>query len=205
MQAFQTLELLRQARVLATVREPDTDHAFRAACACLEAGMSCIEVSMAVPFACDVMESLARQPGVLVGAGGVLDAPAAALALQSGARFVRSPGVVPEVLALAARHGAVGIAGAWTPGEVLTALNAGADVISVLSTGPAALAHLEALSWTYPQALFLPELTQFPDDVQRWMQPQVLALALGGRRTLGTQDGDCEQVGRRALAARRAA
>ena len=64
-------------------------------------------------------------------AGTVLDAEMARRCLDAGARFITSPGLVPEVLEFTLKHDVVAIPGAMTPSEVITAWKAGADFVKI--------------------------------------------------------------------------
>jgi 2-dehydro-3-deoxyphosphogluconate aldolase/(4S)-4-hydroxy-2-oxoglutarate aldolase len=95
-------------------------------------GIPIVELPMTVSGVFDVISRLRReQPGMVVGAGTVLDLQGAKRCLDAGAMFLTSPGLVPEVVEYAAAADTVAIPGALTPTEVLRALGAGADYIKI--------------------------------------------------------------------------
>lgn len=96
-------------------------------------GVQAIEITMTVPGAMNVIREVNREfaDQVVVGAGTVLDAETARMSILAGAEFVVSPVFKPEIIAMAKRYSKIVIPGAFTPTEILTAWEAGADVVKV--------------------------------------------------------------------------
>jgi 2-dehydro-3-deoxyphosphogluconate aldolase/(4S)-4-hydroxy-2-oxoglutarate aldolase len=70
-------------------------------------------------------------PNFVVGAGTVLDTETAQRCLDAGARFITSPGLVPDVLEFTLKNDVAAIPGALTPSEVIAAWKAGADFVKI--------------------------------------------------------------------------
>jgi len=80
----------------------------------------------------EVISQLAhKHPGIIMGAGTLLDAETAQRCVDAGARFLTSPGLVPDVLECALKNNVVAIPGALTPSEVIVAWKAGADFVKI--------------------------------------------------------------------------
>ena len=95
-------------------------------------GIPVIEITMTVPGAIDVIDHLAKTlPDMIVGAGTVLDGNTAQRCLDAGARFLTSPGFVPEVVEFALKNGVAVLPGALTPTEVISAWKAGGDFVKI--------------------------------------------------------------------------
>jgi 2-dehydro-3-deoxyphosphogluconate aldolase/(4S)-4-hydroxy-2-oxoglutarate aldolase len=120
-------------RVAGVIRSDDPEAAFRACVAALEGGIGTIEVTMTVPSCLDIVRGLVASTGgaLPVGVGTVWDAASVAPAVQAGATFVVTPGVVPDVAAACAREDVLCVLGALTPTEVHLARQAGADLVKV--------------------------------------------------------------------------
>lgn len=148
---------LRRARVVPVVR---TSTAALAATACdwlREAGMTILEITLTIPDALPLIRALATQPGLLVGAGTVPDAGAAAACLDAGAQFLVTPWTDPAVIRVAKEAGACAMPGAMTPTEIRAALAAGADVVKIFPAGSAGgPAHIKAIRAVFPGAVFCP-------------------------------------------------
>ena len=90
-----------------------------------------------MPGAIDVIAQLARNDAeFIVGAGTVLDAETARRCLDAGARFLTSPGLVPEVVEFALKNDVVIIPGSLTPSEVIAAWKAGVDFVKIFPCAP---------------------------------------------------------------------
>jgi 2-dehydro-3-deoxyphosphogluconate aldolase / (4S)-4-hydroxy-2-oxoglutarate aldolase len=123
--------------ILPSVRVNSTDLALFAAETVNAAGIPIVEITLTVPNAFEVIHDLAtRYPDLAVGAGTVLDEDMAKQAVAAGARFVTSPGFVPEVVAYARKVETVVFPGAMTPTEVIAAWKAGSDFVKIFPTAP---------------------------------------------------------------------
>ncbi len=101
------------------------------------AGIPVAEITMTVPGAVGVIKQLLqRLPDMIVGAGTVLDAETARKCVDAGARFLTSPGLVPDVVAYALKTNVLAIPGALTPTEVIAAWRAGADFVKIFPAAP---------------------------------------------------------------------
>ncbi len=72
---------------------------------------------------------------MLVGAGTVLDTETCRTAILAGADFILSPTLNTEVIRMCNRYGRAAVPGVMTPTEILTALEAGADIVKVFPAG----------------------------------------------------------------------
>ncbi|GAB4448679.1 MAG: bifunctional 4-hydroxy-2-oxoglutarate aldolase/2-dehydro-3-deoxy-phosphogluconate aldolase [Anaerolineae bacterium] len=131
MKKHEKLSLIRDTGVVAIIRAQRADQLLAAAEAIAAGGVRAIEVTMTTPDALQVIEAAARQAGsdVLIGVGTVLDAETARLAILAGAGFVVSPTLNLGVIALCNRYGIPVLPGCYTPTEMMTAWEAGADMI----------------------------------------------------------------------------
>src|SRR6185295_6586623 len=96
MHKWEALSRITNAGLVAVVRATSADIADRIARACMEGGVGAIEITFTVPAAHEVIAGLARRfsnEGLLIGAGTVLDAETARIAILSGAQFIVSPSV----------------------------------------------------------------------------------------------------------------
>ncbi|HEY4977801.1 MAG TPA: bifunctional 4-hydroxy-2-oxoglutarate aldolase/2-dehydro-3-deoxy-phosphogluconate aldolase [Candidatus Acidoferrum sp.] len=96
-------------------------------------GIPLIEVTMTVPGAIEVIRDVVKHvPGVILGAGTVLDVDTARRCLDAGAQFIGSPALdLPTVEFVARQPNIIMMAGAMTPSEVLNARKAGSDFVKL--------------------------------------------------------------------------
>ena len=123
---------IEEIGVFPGIRVQSAEQALYSAETLYAAGIPVAEITMTVPGANDVISELVRKfPDMVVGAGTVLDEETAERCLDSGARFLTSTGLVPEVIGCALKRGVVVIPGALTPTEVISAWKAGADYVKI--------------------------------------------------------------------------
>jgi 2-dehydro-3-deoxyphosphogluconate aldolase/(4S)-4-hydroxy-2-oxoglutarate aldolase len=117
------------------------------------AGIPVVEITMTTPGALDIIDELAKRfPDMAVGAGTVLDEESARLCIDAGARFLTSPGFVPEVVAYANKVNVVVLPGALTPTEIIAAWKAGSDLVKIYPTGLiGGVQYVRALKVPLPQ------------------------------------------------------
>lgn len=173
-------------RVVGIVRAADPVTASRTVDALAEGGLQVLEVSLTTPGALDVVrDAVVRHPGLLIGAGTVLDGPSARLAVLAGARFLVSPALDPAVLRMAHRYGVVAMPGAGTPTEVVRALELGADLVKLFpasSHGPTAVSDLlQAL----PQAPLVPTGGVTTQDAPDYVRAGAVAVGMGSSLVAG--------------------
>jgi 2-dehydro-3-deoxyphosphogluconate aldolase / (4S)-4-hydroxy-2-oxoglutarate aldolase len=122
--------------ILPSVRVTSRDLARFAAETVYSAGIPIVEITMTTPGALELINDLAnRFPDLAVGAGTLLDEDTARQCVDAGARFLTSPGFVPEVVAYARKADVVVFPGALTPTEVIAAWKAGSDFVKIFPTG----------------------------------------------------------------------
>lgn len=128
----ETLARIVKERIIAVLRlDLPVEHTLAIADAIIASGIGIIEVTLTTPGAIEVIRQLADRPGIVVGAGTVLDESSALRTFDAGASFYASPVTEPPLIALAAGAGIVSMPGALTPTEILGAWRAGADLVKI--------------------------------------------------------------------------
>lgn len=131
------LTALRQHRLVTAIRARSAAEGLGAAKAIAHGGLKLLEITFTIPDATKVMEALASEPDLIVGAGTVLTADQARAALAAGARFIIAPNLSREVAAVALAAEVLYCPGAYTTNEILAACAAGAHVVKVYPVGVA--------------------------------------------------------------------
>jgi 2-dehydro-3-deoxyphosphogluconate aldolase/(4S)-4-hydroxy-2-oxoglutarate aldolase len=124
---------LTRVGVVPVVRAESADNVVAAVAALLEGGIPVAEITLTVPKAAEVIKRCAAQFGdrITLGAGSVTSADMCMDVIDAGSVFVVTPVFRPAVIDVCRSRGACVIAGALTPTEIVTAWEAGADVIKV--------------------------------------------------------------------------
>jgi 2-dehydro-3-deoxyphosphogluconate aldolase/(4S)-4-hydroxy-2-oxoglutarate aldolase len=152
------LRLIRETGIIAIMRAQSTEHLIAAADAIKEGGVRAIEVTMTTPGALNVIATATRKYGdeVLFGAGTVLDAETARAAILAGAAFIVAPTLNLDVIALCNRYGIPVVPGGFTPTELLTAWEAGADLVKLFPAEIGGPDLVKAILAPLPQLQIVP-------------------------------------------------
>jgi 2-dehydro-3-deoxyphosphogluconate aldolase / (4S)-4-hydroxy-2-oxoglutarate aldolase len=145
--------------ILPIVRAPSAEGAASAARAILAAGIDVVEITMTVPNALDLLRKLRAEIGqdVLLGAGTVLDAQTARDCIAAGVEFIVAPGFDIETVRACHALDKPCMPGALTPTEVITAWNAGADMVKIFPcSAMGGASYLRALKAPLPHVKMLP-------------------------------------------------
>jgi 2-dehydro-3-deoxyphosphogluconate aldolase/(4S)-4-hydroxy-2-oxoglutarate aldolase len=198
------LDLIRKTGVIAIMRAQSSDQLIAAADAIKVGGVRAIEVTMTTPGALEVIAEASTRYGqeVLFGAGSVLDTETARAAILAGAEFVVAPTFSPAVVQLCNRYAVPVMPGCYTPTEMLTAWEAGADMIKLFPASVGGPALVKAIRAPLPQLEIVPVGGVNLDTAAPFIANGAAALGVGS--SLVNQKlldaGDLEELTRRAQA-----
>ncbi|MGC9198784.1 MAG: bifunctional 4-hydroxy-2-oxoglutarate aldolase/2-dehydro-3-deoxy-phosphogluconate aldolase [Acidobacteriaceae bacterium] len=158
MQKSVVLQTLQESGLAPVLRAESIEEALALARAIAAGGVNVLEVAMTVPGAIEVIRRLVRDhPEMLVGVGTVLDAETARACILEGAQFIVSPALNLKTIELCHRYSVAVLPGALTPTEVVTAWEAGADVVKIFPAGALGGAkYLAALKAPLPHIQMIP-------------------------------------------------
>jgi 2-dehydro-3-deoxyphosphogluconate aldolase / (4S)-4-hydroxy-2-oxoglutarate aldolase len=144
--------------LVAVVRSQDSQQLVEVVRALADGGVTVVEITMTVPGALDVVRQVRQALGerVLRGAGTILDPETARAAFLAGAEYLVAPTVNVEVIRLCQRYDKLVMPGAFTPTEILTAWEAGADIVKVFPAEVVGPAFFKAVRGPLPQIRLMP-------------------------------------------------
>ncbi len=153
-----TLRRIQEGGIIAVVRSETAEPLVRVVRALADGGVTAAEITFTVPDAPDVIREVRREIGdaVALGAGTVLDPETARLAILAGAEYLVCPVVNHEVIKLAHRYDKAVMPGAFTPTEILSAWEAGADAVKVFPAEVGGPAFFRAMRGPLPQIRLMP-------------------------------------------------
>lgn len=152
------LDFVLKNKLIAVVRSPDSSELVEVCRALVAGGVRLLEITFTVPNPLEVLWAVRQALGdqVIVGAGSVLDPETARAAILAGAEFVVGPTLNLDVIRLCRRYDKIVIPGAFTPTEILTAWEAGADIVKLFPAGVGGPAHLKAILAPLPRIRLMP-------------------------------------------------
>ena len=181
MERYAVLKALANLGLVPVLRAESAEQALALADAIAAGGVTTLEVTMTVPGAIRVMRTLAEQrPDILVGAGTVLDPETARMCILEGAQYVVSPALKLRTIELCHRYGVTVLPGALTPTEIVTAWEAGADVIKIFPASALGGAkYLKSVKAPLPQVEMIPTGGVSLASAREFLEAGAFALGVG--------------------------
>ena len=165
------------------MRSPDSQQLVEVCRALAEGGVTVVEITMSVPSALDVLKQVRHALGdrLLLGAGTVLDAETARAVLLAGAEYVVAPTLNLDVIRLCRRYDKLVMPGAFTPTEILTAWEAGADIVKVFPADVVGPAFFKAVRAPLPQIRLMPTGGVDLQTAASFLKAGACCLGVGGQ------------------------
>ena len=175
------LQTITDCGVVAIVRVANAREAVDVCMAVARGGVKPIEVTMTVPGAIDAIKEFksAVKEDVLIGAGTVLDPETARACILAGAEFIVCPTLNLEVIKVCRRYSKVIIPGTFTPTEILTAWEAGADIVKVFPASVGGPQYLKDIMGPLPQVKLVPTGGVNLETTPEFIKAGAVAVAAG--------------------------
>jgi len=177
-----TLQRIINGGIVAVVRSETSAALVKVVQSLAVGGVTAAEVTFTVPDAVDVIRQIRRDVGdaVVLGAGTVLDPETARAAILAGAEYIVAPTLNLDVIRLCRRYDKVVMPGAFTPTEVLTAWENGADVVKIFPADVGGPAYLKALRGPLPQIRLMPTGGVDLSTAESFLKAGACCLGVGG-------------------------
>lgn len=182
MSRHEDLSRVVSSGIVAVIRSTSSEQLVEVARALYEGGVDVLEVTFTVPRALEIIAAVRKALGnnVLLGAGTVLDPETARAAFLAGAEFLVAPTVNLDVIKLGNRYDKLVMPGAFTPTEILSAWEAGAQIIKVFPADIGGPAYLKTLHGPLPQVRLLPTGGVNLNTIADFLKAGACAVGLGG-------------------------
>ena len=182
---MKTLNSLISHKLMALVRMDSKDKGQELADVLVAAGIKVIEITLTTPGAEKIIEKLAKNKELTVGAGTVLSTKDVKKAENAGAKFIVSPDTNEDVIKASKKLGLISMPGVATASEVAIALDCGADVLKLFPASTYGPSHLKALRDPFPGNLWCPTGGITLGSVDDWFAAGANLIGLGGPLTKG--------------------
>lgn len=175
------LGIILETRLIAVVRMKSAEVLLPAVDALRRGGVRAVEITLTTPGALGIIRDLAssRRPGELVGAGTVLDAASAGVAMSAGADFIVSPVLDLEIIRACRSRDVFVSAGGLTPTEILAAWKAGADIVKVFPATSAGPKYFKDLKGPFPEIRLMPTGGVTPENAADFIRNGACSVAMG--------------------------
>ncbi|MFP7477060.1 bifunctional 4-hydroxy-2-oxoglutarate aldolase/2-dehydro-3-deoxy-phosphogluconate aldolase [Terribacillus saccharophilus] len=198
MKKTEILSKLTDQAIVAVVRAESPEQAIQISDACIEGGITGIEVTFTVKDADQVIKQLTAQysenADVVVGAGTVLDSTTARLAILAGAGFIVSPTFDAATARLCNLYQIPYLPGCMTIGEIKQAMEAGADIIKLFPGSAFGPSFIKAVKAPLPQANIMPTGGVDLENIGDWLKNGAVAVGVGGNLVAPASTGDYDKI-----------
>jgi 2-dehydro-3-deoxyphosphogluconate aldolase/(4S)-4-hydroxy-2-oxoglutarate aldolase len=177
----ETIKSLINCGAIAVIRLADPDKLIKVAQSIYEGGVTGIEITMTIPDAINVIKKAANELGSYmdIGVGSVLDAVTAQKAIDAGAKYVVSPVFKKEIIATAHKNNIPVMPGAFTPTEIQTAYEAGADIIKIFPADIVGMAFFKGVLAPMPYLKLMPTGGVSLTNAGEWLKAGACAVGVG--------------------------
>jgi 2-dehydro-3-deoxyphosphogluconate aldolase/(4S)-4-hydroxy-2-oxoglutarate aldolase len=175
------LKTILNNKAVAVIRMSDPNKLMKVAEAIYKGGVQSVEITMTVPGALKIIEEASKTVGdhINIGVGSVLNRQTANDAISAGAKYVVSPVFKLEIVQEAKKHGIPVMPGAFTPTEILTAFEAGADVVKVFPADIVGMAFFKGVLAPMPQLKLMPTGGVSLTNAGDWLKAGACAVGVG--------------------------
>lgn len=175
------IQSIEESGVVGIIRLKDPSRLPGVVDALAEGGVRALEITMTVPGAVELIRQTARSlpAGFLLGAGTVLDVETARRVVDAGARFLVSPVMRVDLITAARELDVPVMPGCFSPTEILTAWDAGADMIKVFPATPLGPGYLRDIHGPLPQVKLVPTGGVSVENAGDWIKAGAVAVGVG--------------------------
>jgi len=191
------LTKIQQCGIVAVVRAENADTARRITDACIAGGVAAIELTFTVPRADKVIETLAANYGpeeIILGAGTVMDAATARIAMLCGAQYIVSPYFDAETVKMCNRYRVASMPGVMSVREAVSAMEAGADILKIFPGELFGPSIIKAIKGPIPYAKMMPTGGVDVNNAADWIKAGAVAVGAGSSLTAGAKTGDYQKI-----------
>lgn len=192
---YEVLNKVHELGIVPVIRGGSVEEALGYCRALIDGGIDILEVTFTIPNALDVFKQLNEElpETSTLGAGTVMDATTARLAILNGAKFIVSPGFNPEVAKMCNLYQIPYMPGCISFTEITKALEYGVDLIKLFPGSLAGPSYVKAIHGPLPQANIMPTGGVSLENLEDWFKAGVYAVGAGSNLVKGSHDEIVEQ------------
>ncbi len=192
---LEVLNTISETGMIPVYYHHDLETVCSVAKACYEGGIRVFEFTNRGDYAHEIFGSLIKFaerecPGLIVGAGSIVDAPTAALYIQLGADFIVGPLFNPDVAKVCNRRCIPYSPGCGTASEIGYAQEAGCDLCKVFpaeTTGGAAFVKNILAPMPWSMIMVTGGVEPDSENITEWFKAGVTCVGMGSRLISGKE------------------
>ena len=189
---------IEKCGVIAVLRSDTKEEALKTIDALVNGGMTGLEITFSTPQAEEVIRETVSKyndnASIVVGAGTVLDAMTARIAIMAGAEFVVSPMFESEIAEICNLYQVPYLPGCMTITEIKTALRSGVDIIKLFPASTYEPSFVDAVKGPLPQVNIMPTGGINLNNMEQWLSKGCVAVGVGGNLLAPAKTGEYDQI-----------
>jgi 2-dehydro-3-deoxyphosphogluconate aldolase / (4S)-4-hydroxy-2-oxoglutarate aldolase len=144
-------------------------------------GVSVVEITMTVPNAIKLIERMSEMldKNIIIGVGSVLNNKTAEDAIKAGAKYVVSPIFKKEIIETAHKFNVPAMPGCFTPTEIQTAFESGADIVKVFPADIVGMDFFKAILAPMTHLKLMPTGGVSLTNAGDWLKAGACAVGIG--------------------------
>ena len=175
------LDEILKRKAVAVLRVKEEDKLKKVIQAIDAGGVSVAEITMSVPNAIQLIEKMSQEldSRIIIGVGSVLNKQTAEEAIKAGAKYVVSPILKKEIIETALKYDVPVMPGCFTPTEIYSAFEMGADIAKVFPADVVGMQFFKAILAPMPHLKLMPTGGVSLTNAGDWLKAGACAVGLG--------------------------
>lgn len=195
---MKVLETIEKIGIVAVVRGTTKEMGINISESCIKGNVKAIEVTYTNKFANEIIKDLTEKyedrEDVVIGAGTVLDAETARMAIIAGAKYIVSPSFSFDTARLCNRYNVPYIPGVMTINEIVTAYESGVDVVKLFPGSAFKESYVGAVKGPLPQASIMVTGGVNLNNLESWIKAGVDLIGIGGELNKLGEEGRFKEI-----------
>lgn len=177
----QILDEIFKRKAVAVLRIKEEDKLKKVIQAIADGGVSIAEITMTVPNAIKLIEKMNNEldENIIIGVGSVLNKQTAEDAIKAGAKYIVSPILKKEIIEMAQKYDVPVMPGCFTPTEIYSAFEMGADIAKVFPADIVGMPFFKAILAPMPHLKLMPTGGVSLTNAGDWLKVGACAVGIG--------------------------
>ena len=177
----QILDEIFKRKVVAVLRVKEEEKLKKVIQAIAAGGISIAEITMTAPNAIKLIEKMSKEldENIIIGVGSVLSKEVAEEAINAGAKYVVSPILKKEIIEIAQKYDVPVMPGCFTPTEIYSAFEMGADIAKVFPADVVGMPFFKAILAPMPHLKLMPTGGVSLTNAGDWLKAGACAVGIG--------------------------
>lgn len=195
LEKYRKIQKIIDSGIVAVIRGKDKEDGIRVSEACIEGGITALEITYTVAGASEIIKFLKENnenEKIIIGAGSILDPHTSRTAILAGAEYIVSPGFNKEVAKICNLYHIPYMPGCMTITEITTALEYGVDIIKLFPGNSFDPSFIKSIKAPLPNINVMPTGGVSLENIEDWFQYGASVVGAGGKLASGSTESIIE-------------